>query len=245
MLAPFALFSIALGASYRLLARPFFDDGRFLAWSLSHGLLNSPDGAASLGDPQHSIAIEPAGPNHPDGDFMKGSSRPRLIMIEFGDFQCPACGGAYPILKFVSEKRNKDMLFVFKNYPMDLACNPVVKETFHPEACKLAAYARCIGLLGRFWEIHDFIFSKYGFVSDSDLQFWSQNRGLDFDSIKSCADSAGTIEKITSDARQASALGVNGTPAIFLNGKRYIGPRSIRALNDLVTRLLEDRGSPK
>lgn len=150
-------------------------------------------------------------------DHVFGKADSKVVLIEYGDFQCPGCGAAYPTVKALSEKYKGQMAFVFRNFPL---------TTIHPNARAAAAVAEAAGLQGKYWEMHDKIYE-----TQSDWQNLQGNQrtdffasyasgfGLNIDTFK--ADLAGTSinQKISYDQAIGKKINVNSTPTLYLNGK--------------------------
>ncbi len=93
-------------------------------------------------------------------DHFQGNENAAIELVEYGDYQCPHCGRAYPIIKSIQEKMGDDLKFVFRNFPL---------AQIHPNAVHAAIATEAAGLQGKFWEMHDFIFEHQGREDDSSL----------------------------------------------------------------------------
>jgi protein-disulfide isomerase len=158
-------------------------------------------------------------------DYRKGTNDPKVMIVEFADFQCPACKRAAETLAdFVTEFGDKIQV-VYKNFPLDSACNSSVKSKIHPQGCRAAILARCAGQINQFWAFHDKVFNQQSDVSDEKLNEWAKEVGLNDARIKECLESKDILAKIADDVALAEKLGVNATPSIFLNGHKFSGGR--------------------
>jgi protein-disulfide isomerase len=152
-------------------------------------------------------------------DHVYGTTSQKVTLIEYGDFQCPACGSAYPIVKAVTEEYKDTVTFIFRNNPL---------TSLHPNARAAAAAAEAAGLQGKYWEMHDLLYTN----QNSWSQLSSEKRGTAFDSyakqagvkdmakFKSDMDSKNVTEKINFDLALGKTIPVQGTPTILLNGKQ-------------------------
>ena len=152
-----------------------------------------------------------------------GSGNARLTIVEFSDFRCPFCRRGAKYLRIVSTDYQKDADIVFKHFPLDRDCNPMIQRTLHPGACKLAEGAVCADLQGKFWEFHDMAFQSQGSVSDALLSDIAQKIGLNIDQFYECLSSTKAKEVIRQDIDEALALGVRQTPMLFINGRGLNG----------------------
>ncbi len=160
-------------------------------------------------------------------DFAKGPENAELNLIEFADYECPACQAVSMILSELYKKYEGRVRFIFKDYPLDSACNPNIKKTFHENACYAASLARCAGTEGKFWEMNEYLFSlgvKSESLSAAQLKAKMtegvSSLGLDSAKIDKCLINPAVKEKILADIKSGDAIGLEGTPTIFINGKR-------------------------
>jgi protein-disulfide isomerase len=164
-------------------------------------------------------------------DYRKGSDSAKVTVVEFSDFECPACARAEPVLREVIESMGSKILFVFRNYPLDKACNGGVKNDMHKFACQAAVVGRCAGQFGKFWQFHDKSFAEQDKISLENIKSWGRDAGLTASQIDQCLASNDIMAKIKDDIAQGDLAGVTGTPAIFINGKKYAGGLSVAEIN--------------
>ena len=152
------------------------------------------------------------------GDRVFGNKEAKVVLIEYGDYQCPGCGGAYQKLKDISEKYKDDMAFVFRNYPL---------TSIHPNARAAAAAAEAAGQLGKYWEMHDRLYGdQAGWQEASGTERtdifvgYAAELGLKEDAFrKALNDQNKRInQKINFDLALGKKDGVTGTPTLLLNG---------------------------
>ncbi len=172
-------------------------------------------------------------------DFRKGSDDAKVKIVEFADFQCPACATASKALRQLGAEFGDRIQIVFKSYPLDKACNPGMQSALHPFACEAAIMVRCAGNIGRFWEMHDQLFDNQSRIESSRITAWAKDLGLTDAQIQQCKNSKDIIAKIQDDIRQANEAGLTGTPTIFFNGRKYHGPANADEMRAVVQALLE------
>jgi protein-disulfide isomerase len=134
--------------------------------------------------------------------------------VEYGDYQCPHCGHAYPIIKQVQRELEDRLRFVYRNFPLSEA---------HPDAFNAAVAAEAASLQNRFWEMHDVIFENQEALSWTDLFGYAQSIGLDVQSFEEDVQKKEIAEKVEADFESGIRSGVNGTPSFFINGEKYEG----------------------
>ena len=150
-------------------------------------------------------------------DHVFGKADSKVMLVEYGDYQCPGCGSAYPIAKSLSEKYKDQLAFVFRNFPL---------TSIHPNAKAAAGAAEAAGLQGKFWEMHNQLYES----QDSWKSLNSSTRGEYFktlatkvgvDGSKYDTDFAGQAvsKKIAFDMELGKKVKVSGTPTFYLNGK--------------------------
>jgi protein-disulfide isomerase len=144
-------------------------------------------------------------------DHQAGNSKASITLIEYGDYQCPHCGIAYPFVKKLLKEFGADILFVFRNFP--------IPES-HPEAMISAQAAEAAARQNKFWEMHDLIYEHQTRLSKSFLINTAENLHLTKDQFLSDLESEEILNKIEDDFDGGVTSGVNGTPSFFLNGSR-------------------------
>jgi len=149
-----------------------------------------------------------------DRDHAQGPADAELTLVEYGDYECPHCGRAYPIVKAVQKRLGSRLRFVFRNFPLSNA---------HPHAQAAAEAAEAAGAQGQFWEMHDAIFENQGALETDDLLRYAEDLGLDVDRFASELDREVYGDRVRGDFRSGVRSGVNGTPTFFINGARFDG----------------------
>ena len=171
-------------------------------------------------------------------DYRRGSDQAQVKVVEFIDFQCPSCQRMSAALEVLHKEYGERVLFVVKNYPLDKQCHPKMQRSIHEHACEIARLARCAGQFGKFWQYHDLAFAELREADDDKIVAWAKQVGLSDEQITTCRASQAIVEKIQDDIALGSRIGVEGTPAVFINGKRYVGAPQVEALRHAIDSLL-------
>lgn len=151
------------------------------------------------------------------GDHVFGKADSKVVFMEYGDFQCPGCGGMHPTVKNLIEKYEDQMTFVFRNFPL---------TQIHPNALVAAAAAEAAGLQGKYWEMHDKLFEsqdawKSVSVKDRINTFagYAKELGLDVEKFRTDIASDNVTKKVNYDLALGKKINVSSTPTFILNGK--------------------------
>ena len=142
-------------------------------------------------------------------DHHLGNVNAAVTLVEYGDFECPYCGRAHPLVKRLLKERGNELHFVFRNFPL---------RTIHPHAYIAAISAEAAGKQGKFWEMHDLIFENQDKLSTNYLLSLAENINLDLAQFDKDSKSKEIQNKIETDFESGIRSGVNGTPTFFLNG---------------------------
>ncbi len=152
----------------------------------------------------------PVGP----ADHVEGSADAPVTLVEYGDYQCPYCGEAYPIVKRVQKRLGAKLRFVFRNFPLAEA---------HPFATGAAQMAEAAALQGKFWQMHDTLYEHQDALDPDNLVEHARRLHLDMAKLKAALGSAAVTDHVQSDFMSGVRSGVNGTPSFFVNGVRFDG----------------------
>jgi protein-disulfide isomerase len=161
-------------------------------------------------------------------DHVQGPLDAPIVLLEYGDYECPYCGEAYPELKAAKEALGDSLCFAFRNFPLSNA---------HPHAERAAEFAEAAATIERFWEMHDLLYEHQDALDDESLVRYAMHIGCDEALIESAlrGDYATHIRR---DFTGGVRSGVNGTPCLFVNGERYDGPRDAGSLIALFRSML-------
>ncbi len=147
-------------------------------------------------------------------DHAQGPEDAPVTLVEYGDYECPYCGAAYPIVKRIQKKMGKDLRFVFRNFPLTES---------HPHALAAAQSAEAAALQNSFWEMHDALYENQRALEDRDLVRLARGLNLDIERFTRDFSSRQATNKIEGDVDGGIRSGVNGTPTFFINGNRFDG----------------------
>jgi protein-disulfide isomerase len=147
-------------------------------------------------------------------DHIHGNHNAALELVEYGDYQCPYCGRAYPIVKNIQQVLGPDLKFIFRNFPL---------SRIHPHAFAAAVATEAAGLQGKFWEMHDIVFENQKMVDTESIFLMAKMIGLDLERFKSDVQRKELAEKVEKDFESGMRSGVNRTPTFFINGEKYEG----------------------
>ena len=143
----------------------------------------------------------------------KGAANAKITLVEFSDFQCPYCSRFAPTLDQVMAKYGDRVRLVFRHLPLAI----------HPLAPKAAEASLCAEDQGKFWEMHDAMFRNQGALAAAGLKATAAGLGLDAPAFASCLDSGTKSAAVQADAAAAHKAGIEGTPALFVNGRMLDG----------------------
>lgn len=155
------------------------------------------------------------------GDHTSGPENAPVTLVEYGDFQCPHCRNAVPIVKQLQKQLGAQLRFVFRNFPLN---------QIHPEAEHAAEAAEAAGAQGAFWQMHDRLFERQFALDDDSLVEYAQELGLDADRLRGALDAGTYRAKVRDDFMSGVKSGVNGTPTFYINGERYDGSYDLASL---------------
>ena len=145
-------------------------------------------------------------------DHIQGDDKAPITLVEYGDYQCPYCGAAYPIVKRVQKHFGKKLSLVFRNFPLVQA---------HPMAQSAAETAEFAAAHGKFWEMHDAIYENQRSLSVEFLAELAEGLGLSGAALAKALETQQYAEKVRADFMSGVRSGVNGTPTFFINGHRH------------------------
>ncbi len=174
-------------------------------------------------------------PSYPDITSprpVRGNPDASVVLVEFSDFECPACENAFPYVKAAEKDFANQVRFEYKHYPLNASCNDGLGGTSHYKACDAAYASECANDQNRFWEYHDTLFEKREWITGNTsaiLKSYAQTLGLDTASFNACLDSQAKRDVVLADTRQGNAQGVNSTPSFFVNGQYIANYTNLRA----------------
>jgi protein-disulfide isomerase len=154
-------------------------------------------------------------------DHHLGPLTAPVSLVEYGDYECPYCGMAHPVVKAVKARLGNELCLVFRNFPL---------ATMHPHAERAAESAEAAGAQGKFWPMHDVLFENQHALDDEHLLGYAAILGLDVPRVAQELREHAWAPRVREDFLSGVRSGVNGTPTFFINGVRHDGPFTFEAL---------------
>lgn len=147
-------------------------------------------------------------------DHMFGNPSAPIELVEYGDYECPYCGRAYPIVKDIQQKLGHQLKFIFRNFPL---------AKVHSHALTAAVATEAAGLQNKFWGMHDLLFENQKSLDTENLFRFADMLHLDIERFDNDLRQTALIEKVERDFESGLRSGVNQTPTFFVNGEKYGG----------------------
>jgi protein-disulfide isomerase len=147
-----------------------------------------------------------------DRDHIQGPAEGAVTLVEYGDYECPYCGAAYPIIKEVQSRMGERLRFVFRNFPI---------TTSHPHAEQAAETAEAAATQGRFWQMHDLLYENQRRLRVPDLRDYAERLALDVERFDRELTEHAHAARVREDFMSGVRSGVNGTPTFYINGARH------------------------
>jgi protein-disulfide isomerase len=182
-----------------------------------------------MSTPQDEITMETGGglalanlllPIQPD-DHVQGDEKARLTLVEYGDYECPACGALFMTIQQLHRELAGDVRIVFRHYPL---------SGRHPQAQLAAEAAEAAGAQGKFWEMHHLLFSNQNALLPKSLWSYAEQLALDVTRFRKELKDRTYEEYVREDFRRGVANGVYGTPGLFVNGVRHAGEMDAQSI---------------
>jgi protein-disulfide isomerase len=168
--------------------------------------------------------------------LTEGSKSPKFTIVEFADFQCIHCKDAvYNLHTFVNSK--PDVELQFYSFPLDANCNPALGSGGNGKSCVLAKATYCSEKQGKGWAAHGWIFDRFATDENSAFESMAKDLGLDYAALNACIQSDEANEFILAQAKLGQQVKVEGTPTIFINGKKLPGGNIVAVLEALYKKL--------
>ena len=192
-------------------------------------------------DPRQTIALFESGLQQEipisKADAQLGPADAPVHMVVFNDFQCPGCRQLAETIPGLARKFGDTLHIVFKHFPLDSTCNSVVKMELHKRACEAARAAEAAREQGKFWSFHEALFKPRS-ESKMTLRPLVEHLGLNLDRFEAYRRGDTALGKVQADIDLGIRLGVDGTPSVFVNGRRVYDTRG-RALQFLIAHEIE------
>lgn len=162
----------------------------------------------------------------------KGPGSAPVTLVEFSDFQCPACAMLRPTIHQVAAKYGDKVRVVFRQFPLNI----------HPQAPKAAEASLCANEQGKFWELHDAMFGNQQALGVDQLKASAASLGLDGEAFNACLDSGKYTAAVAADLNAGLAAGVNSTPTTFVNGRMVKGAADLAQISEVIDDELRRKG---
>jgi Na+/H+ antiporter NhaA/predicted DsbA family dithiol-disulfide isomerase len=161
----------------------------------------------------------------PGRDHVRGSERAQVTLVEYGDYECPYCGQAEPVVRELLDSFGDDLRYVWRHLPLN---------DVHPNAQMAAEAAEAAGAQGAFWEMNDKLLRNQDQLTPGDLRAHAEELGLDVDRFWDELRHRRYADRVSEDVGSADASGVAGTPGFFINGSRHRGAYDVATLTAAV-----------
>jgi protein-disulfide isomerase len=169
-------------------------------------------------------------------DHAEGPAAAGVTLVEYGDYECPHCGRAYPIVKEIQRRLDGRLRFVFRNFPLAEA---------HPHARHAAEAAEGAAAQGRFWEMHDTLFEHQQALDDPHLVGYAKSLGLDESRFRHELATHAHAPRVREEFLSGVRSGVNGTPTFFINGFRHDDSWDVATLLGALEAASTPAGAPR
>ena len=163
-------------------------------------------------------------------DHTQGPEDAEVILVEYGDYECPHCGRAYPIVQQVQKHFGKRLRLVFRNFPL---------SEMHPHAEAAAEVAEFAGAQGKFWEMHDRLFENQPRLGEALFLDLGEKLRLSTTALRQALEQGAFEARVRADFKGGVRSGVNGTPTFFINGHRHDGSFEFETLVSAIHRAMD------
>ena len=167
----------------------------------------------------------------------KGATDPEVVIVEFGDFQCPHCARLFHGVEEYAAKSERRVQVIFAHYPLGKACNPNVDD-LHKFACGAAIAAECAGRQNKFWEYAEQLFAHQDDLDREDLRAHATEVGLDVAQYDRCVVDPSVADRIGADVELGAKVNITGTPTFLINGYKWTGAMPPSVLAGVIDGLL-------
>ena len=167
-------------------------------------------------------------------DHIQGPADAAVTLVEYGDYECPYCGAAYPIIKELQARMGNSLRFVFRNFPI---------TTSHPHAERAAEADEAAAGQSAFWEMHDLLFENQKHLQDEDLRSYAERLGLDLERFDREHAERVHAERVHEDFMSGVRSGVNGTPTFYINRVRHDDAYDVETLFAALDRAAASEGT--
>jgi len=163
-----------------------------------------------------------------NSDHIQGNLAAPIVLVEYGDYQCPYCAKAHAVVKRVQERFGRDVCFVFRNFPLSM----------HPQAQNAAVVAEFAAQHGKFWEAHDALYENQASLGAPLYAQLMQSLGLSTAELDKALQTDAFEPHIRADIESGRRSGVSGTPAFYVNGEKFQTPDGFNDLPEVIEEML-------
>ena len=204
-----------------------------LSWAVFRAIDLLPERIRAVGSArQVQPLVDLAEPVDDVVDHTRGPADAPVTLVEYGDFECPYCGQAEPVIRTLLSEFGSDLRYVFRQLPLD---------DVHENAERAAEASEAAGAWGKFWEMHDLLFQHQDALGTEDLKKYAGDLGLDVEVFAEKLRRRKFGPRVMRDIDSADQSGVTGTPTFFVNGRRHQGAYDLDTLSALVRSALAQR----
>lgn len=171
--------------------------------------------------PKHAQATKLTLPVSDTRDHIQGVPTAAVTLLEYGDYDCPDCLQAYPIMHDIQEHFGQQLRLVFRNFPL---------TAIHANAQRAAEAAEAAATQGKFWPMHDLLYEHQYALDDASMKGYARQLGLDLPRFERELQAGVYKERVESDRASGQASGVHATPTFFINGLRHDEPWDLTSL---------------
>jgi len=169
-------------------------------------------------------------------DHADGPASAPATLVVYGDYECPHTRAAHIAIRGVQPRLAGLVRYVYRHFPL---------QSIHPHAEHSAEIAEVADAAGKFWQMHDHLFRHQDALEDADLVGYATELGIDADRARDALASHAYADRVKADVRSGLALGVRGTPTLFINGVRYAGERDVPTLEAVLRDSTTRGGGPR
>lgn len=163
-------------------------------------------------------------------DHSQGNKQAPVTLVEYGDYQCPFCGAAYPLVKRLQRHFGEQLRFVFRNFPL---------AESHRFAVVAALAAEAAGRQGKFWEMHDTLYENQDRLEVEDLIRYAESLKLNIQRFESDIRDERLLDLVQQDYQSGEESGVEGTPSFYMNDKKYVGAYKYDDMRNFIQKILD------
>jgi protein-disulfide isomerase len=162
-------------------------------------------------------------------DHVVGPATAAVTIVEYGDYECPFCGAAHPVVKALRQALGDQLRFAYRHFPL---------TQIHPRSFQAAEAAEAAGAQGRFWEMHDMLFEHQSRLGIQDMLAYASAIGLELERFADDLAEHRHAARIREDFLSGVRSGVNGTPTFFVNGVRHDGGYDLASMLEAIQQYL-------